>query len=119
MISYELREDHHEQAAANIAQWYEGMGGKPDNLELRIGNIFDGIPERDADRMVLDLPEPWRAIGTATASPERREKLGREALKLEWEFAGLRERGLVSRGYHDRVLQRWDAALADRDRAEG
>jgi tRNA (adenine57-N1/adenine58-N1)-methyltransferase len=68
VISYELREDHYEQAAANVEQWYEGIGGKPENLELRVGDIFEGIPERDADRMVLDLPEPWRAIGTTTES---------------------------------------------------
>lgn len=68
VISYEVRADHHEQAAANVATWYEGLGEPPDNLELRLGDIFDGIPERDADRMVLDMPEPWRAIGPATDS---------------------------------------------------
>ena len=74
VISYELRDDHHAQAAENIAAWYEGSGGKPENLELRVGDVFEGIlDERGGrmtgiDRMVLDLPEPWHAIGSATDS---------------------------------------------------
>jgi tRNA (adenine57-N1/adenine58-N1)-methyltransferase len=66
VLSYEVRDDHHAQAAENIASWYESRGGKPENVDLRIGDIFEGVPERGVDRMVLDLPEPWRAIGTAT-----------------------------------------------------
>jgi tRNA (adenine57-N1/adenine58-N1)-methyltransferase catalytic subunit len=68
VISYELREDHHERAARNIEDWYSGSGGKPENVELRLGDVFEGIPERDIDRLILDLPEPWRGVGTATAS---------------------------------------------------
>jgi tRNA (adenine57-N1/adenine58-N1)-methyltransferase len=68
VISYEVREDHHARGAENIAAWYEGLGGKPENLELRVGDIFEGVPERGIDRMVLDLPEPWRAVGAATRS---------------------------------------------------
>jgi tRNA (adenine57-N1/adenine58-N1)-methyltransferase catalytic subunit len=68
VISYELRADHHARAAENIAAWYDSLGDKPENLELRLGDVFEGVPETDLDRMVLDLPEPWRAIGTATGS---------------------------------------------------
>ena len=68
VISYELRQDHHARAAANIEDWYESAGGKPDNVELRLGDVFAGIPETGVDRMVLDLPEPWRALGAATGS---------------------------------------------------
>jgi len=74
VISYEVREDHHEQASQNIAAWYEGSGGKPENLELRIGNVFDGVGDgrggrmSGIDRMIFDLPEPWQAIGSATES---------------------------------------------------
>jgi len=66
VISYEIRDDHHERAAENIAAWHEGSGGKPENLELRVGDVFEGVPEDGVDRMILDLPEPWRAIGPAT-----------------------------------------------------
>lgn len=68
VISYEIRQDHHERAIDNVNTWYEGRGGKPDNIELRLGDIFEGIPEEGVDRMVLDMPEPWRAIGAATSS---------------------------------------------------
>jgi tRNA (adenine57-N1/adenine58-N1)-methyltransferase catalytic subunit len=68
VISYETREDHHDRAVENVAAWYEGMAGKPENLELRIGDVFEGVPEEGFDRMVLDLPEPWRAMGTTTSS---------------------------------------------------
>ena len=66
VISYEIREDHHERAVANVNRWYEGSGGKPENLELRLKDIFEDVPDEKADRMVLDMPEPWRAIGTTT-----------------------------------------------------
>jgi tRNA (adenine57-N1/adenine58-N1)-methyltransferase catalytic subunit len=65
VISYEVREDHHEQAVENISSWYESLGGKPENIELRVGDLFEGVPDVVADRMVLDLPEPWRAMETA------------------------------------------------------
>lgn len=68
VMSYEVRDDHHEQAVENIGAWYSGGEGKPENLELRVGDIFDGVDEKGFDRMVLDLPEPWRAVGTATGS---------------------------------------------------
>jgi tRNA (adenine57-N1/adenine58-N1)-methyltransferase len=68
VISYEIREDHHERGVENVTAWYEGSGGKPENLELRVGDVFEGIPEKGADRMVLDMPEPWQAIGPTTES---------------------------------------------------
>jgi tRNA (adenine57-N1/adenine58-N1)-methyltransferase catalytic subunit len=66
VIAYEVREDHLTQAAANVESWVDGFGG-PRNVELRLGDVFEGVTER-ADRMVLDLPEPWRAVETTTAS---------------------------------------------------
>lgn len=38
----------------------------PDAVELRLGDVFDAVSEAPLDRIVLDLPEPWRAIGTTT-----------------------------------------------------
>jgi tRNA (adenine57-N1/adenine58-N1)-methyltransferase len=65
LLSYELREDHLERARANIAAWH---GGVPPQLELRLGDVFEGVDEKDFDRIVLDLPEPWRALPGTTAS---------------------------------------------------
>lgn len=64
VISYEAREDHHAQAAANIDAWYESLGSKPENLELRIGDVFEADGLDPIDRLILDLPEPWRAVST-------------------------------------------------------
>jgi tRNA (adenine57-N1/adenine58-N1)-methyltransferase len=68
VISYEIREDHHAQASANIEAWFAAQGTKPENVELRVGDVFEGIPERGVDRMIFDMPEPWHAIGPATES---------------------------------------------------
>lgn len=68
VVSYEIREDHHAQAVENLEAWYSATGGKPEHVEIRLGDVFEGIPERGVDRMVLDLPEPWRAVGPATDS---------------------------------------------------
>jgi tRNA (adenine57-N1/adenine58-N1)-methyltransferase catalytic subunit len=70
VFSYEVRADHHARAAANIAEWYEAHGAKPENVELRTGDILEDVPDRTVDRMVLDMPEPWLAVGTATACLE-------------------------------------------------
>ena len=68
VISYELREDHFTRALANVESWYASFGGKPETVDMRVGDIFEGVPERGVDRLVLDLPEPWRAVGSATES---------------------------------------------------
>lgn len=68
VVSYELREDHHERGAKNVEDWYAGTGGKPENIELRVGDVFEGIPEKGIDRLIFDLPEPWRAVGKTTDS---------------------------------------------------
>lgn len=68
VISYEIREDHHKQAATNVDEWFSGPGVQSANVELRVGDLFAGVPESGADRMVLDMPEPWHAVGPATDS---------------------------------------------------
>jgi tRNA (adenine57-N1/adenine58-N1)-methyltransferase catalytic subunit len=64
VVSYEIRADHLERARENLAAW----SGPTGTVELRSGDIFDGVPEPDFDRLVLDLPEPWRAVGSTTES---------------------------------------------------
>lgn len=60
VISYERREEHREQAAANIEGFF---GGIPATLELRRGDIelVAGTDDR-FDRVILDLPEPWAPL---------------------------------------------------------
>jgi len=63
VISYERREDFAERARANVSSF---LGGVPAQLELREGDVTDGVPETGIDRVVLDLPEPWRVVPVAT-----------------------------------------------------
>jgi tRNA (adenine57-N1/adenine58-N1)-methyltransferase len=62
VISYELREDFAERARANIESF---LGKVPDAIHLRLGDVTEIDPGEPVDRVVLDIPEPWRAIGTA------------------------------------------------------
>lgn len=62
VISYEAREDHQQRARANIEAF---LGKVPDTLELRLGDVTVGVDDTGIDRVVLDLPEPWRVIETA------------------------------------------------------
>jgi tRNA (adenine57-N1/adenine58-N1)-methyltransferase len=64
VISEEIREDFARRAATNIRRF---MGETP-NLEIRIRDIYAGVDVQDVDRIVLDLPEPWRIVdGVAKA----------------------------------------------------
>ena len=66
VVSYEAREDFHAAARAAVE---DVLGAMPANLELKVGDVYEeGFAERDADRVLLDLPEPWRALpGAAEA----------------------------------------------------
>jgi tRNA (adenine57-N1/adenine58-N1)-methyltransferase catalytic subunit len=58
VISEEIREDFARRAAANIRRF---MGETP-NLEIRVRDLYESIDVDDVDRIVLDLPEPWRIV---------------------------------------------------------
>ena len=66
VISHETRPDHLERARANIEAWLAASGEPAGTIDLRLGDVFEIVPEPAADRIVLDVPEPWRAVGTAT-----------------------------------------------------
>lgn len=60
VIGYELREDFAARARRNV----ESMLG-PDVLEryeVQIRDSYEGVDEQGLDRVVLDLPEPWRVV---------------------------------------------------------
>ena len=62
VVSYEQREDFLEAANRAIT---ETLGAIPSNLELKLGDIYAGVEDTDMDRVMLDLPEPWQAVGAA------------------------------------------------------
>jgi len=65
LVSYELRDEHRETAVANIEAFF---GKMPDQVDLRRGSVGEvaGTDER-FDRAVLDLPDPWTALGALHA----------------------------------------------------
>jgi tRNA (adenine57-N1/adenine58-N1)-methyltransferase len=65
LISYEVREDFAESGKKTVTRFL----GECPNLEIKVRDIYQGIDERDVDRIVLDLPEPWRVV------PHAREAL--------------------------------------------
>ena len=62
VTTYEIREDFIEIVKNNI----KFLGLK--NIKIKNKNIYDGIDETNVDLVVLDLPEPWKAIGSAEKS---------------------------------------------------
>ncbi|MBC8494747.1 methyltransferase domain-containing protein [archaeon] len=58
VVSYDLNKEHQAVAEENI----KDLGIK--NIDLKQGDIFKGIKEKDFDIMVLDVTEPWKAIKT-------------------------------------------------------
>jgi tRNA (adenine57-N1/adenine58-N1)-methyltransferase len=65
VVSYEAREEFLEAARRTIA---DTLGSIPPNLVLKLGDAYAGIEERDMDRVLLDLPEPWNAVPGAKAA---------------------------------------------------
>jgi tRNA (adenine57-N1/adenine58-N1)-methyltransferase len=58
VINYEIDEAVLPKAMRNI----ERVTPDPSNLEVKISDIYQGIDEREVDRVVLDVPEPWLAV---------------------------------------------------------
>jgi tRNA (adenine57-N1/adenine58-N1)-methyltransferase len=61
LVSYELREDFAAIARDNVARFH----GDAPNWTLRVGDARAAILERDVDRMVIDLAEPWGVLDRA------------------------------------------------------
>jgi tRNA (adenine57-N1/adenine58-N1)-methyltransferase len=59
VVSYEQREEFLEAARRAIT---DTLGAIPANLTLKLADIYLGAEERDMDRVLLDLPEPWQAV---------------------------------------------------------
>ena len=63
---YERREDFCARARANVERFCG-----PEALEryrTKVRDVYEGIDETGLDRVVLDLPEPWRVVPHARSS---------------------------------------------------
>src|SRR5262249_17260367 len=61
LVSYELRAGFADMTPQNVARFH----GPAPHWTLRVGDAFAGICERQVDRIVVDLAEPWRLLGVA------------------------------------------------------
>jgi tRNA (adenine57-N1/adenine58-N1)-methyltransferase catalytic subunit len=112
IVGYELRHDFATRARRNVAEF---LGeGALDAFRVELRDSYDGIDPGDAgegfDRVVLDLPEPWRVVPHAEAAlrpggilvaytPQITQAAqAREALKGKWIDARTIE--VLHRGWH-------------------
>ncbi len=58
VITYEIDEKVVPKAQRNLQQILPDTS----NLRVKIGDIYLGMDERNVDRVVLDVPEPWQAV---------------------------------------------------------
>lgn len=60
ITGYEIREEFAARAQANVAAF---LGAEAlDRYQVSIRDCYEGIGPTGLDRMVLDLPEPWRVV---------------------------------------------------------
>jgi tRNA (adenine57-N1/adenine58-N1)-methyltransferase len=60
ITGYEIREDFALRATENVKAF---LGDDTlSRYQVQIRDVYDGIDETDLDRVVLDLPEPWRVV---------------------------------------------------------
>jgi tRNA (adenine57-N1/adenine58-N1)-methyltransferase len=64
VFSYEAREDFTRTAMKNIERYL----GPCENLTVRQKDAYEGIEETELDRLILDLPEPWRVVPHAVSA---------------------------------------------------
>ena len=64
VLGYELRDDFARRARTNV----EGFLGSDVPLDVEVRDVYDGIGVGDLDRILLDLPEPWRVVKHAESA---------------------------------------------------
>lgn len=66
VLGYEIREDFASLAMENVRAFLEPE--QADHYRVEIRDIYEGIDAIDLDRIVLDLPEPWKVVEHAQKS---------------------------------------------------
>lgn len=58
VLTVEIRDDHCRMARANVGRFF----GSTPNWTLIRGDAYRGLPVRSVDRVLIDVPEPWRVL---------------------------------------------------------
>ena len=69
IIGYEMREDFANRAKNNVTAFLGDEIMSRYHVEVR--DTYEGIDATDLDRVVLDLPEPWRVVRPAEVALNR------------------------------------------------
>jgi tRNA (adenine57-N1/adenine58-N1)-methyltransferase catalytic subunit len=69
VTGYELRPDFAARAQRNVATFLgdDAVG----RYAVEVRDVYEGIDVTDLDRVVLDLPEPWRVVSGAAGALRR------------------------------------------------
>lgn len=62
VISYDVRQDFIDLAKRNMVRF---LGDTPNHL-VRVADIYETFEDENVDRLLLDVPEPWRVVPKAT-----------------------------------------------------
>jgi len=110
VVGYELREDFANRATSNVRSFLGEDALSRYHVELR--DCYEGIDGIDFDRVVLDLPEPWRVVPFAETALHRggifvaytpsitQAAALREALAASRAWNGTRTLEVLHRGWH-------------------
>lgn len=60
--TFDVREDHQTKALRNVER-FTAADPNYGQLDARIGDVYEDAVDLAVDRVVLDLTEPWRAMG--------------------------------------------------------
>jgi tRNA (adenine57-N1/adenine58-N1)-methyltransferase catalytic subunit len=69
VTGYELREDFASRAQRNVVTFLGEEAAQRYTVELR--DVYEGIDVDELDRVILDLPEPWRVVDHAAKALHR------------------------------------------------
>ena len=64
VVGYEIREDFANRARTNVA----AAVGQGADYRVELRDVTEGIEEAGLDRVLLDLPEPWRVLPHAATA---------------------------------------------------
>src|SRR5207248_7334301 len=67
VIGYELRDDFAQRAIGNVTAFL-GAEVVAERYHVEIRDAYEGVDLAALDRIVLDLPEPWRVVKHAEAA---------------------------------------------------
>ncbi len=114
VTSYEMRDDHADHAARNVATFF---GERPANWELMIADVAD-YAGSEVDRVVLDMLAPWEVLDTIARRSGRRR--GADRLRRDGDAVVADGRGPARTAVLDRAAGMGDhPARLERRRAGG